>query len=277
MYNADQEINTIIIIPARYASKRLPGKPLKLIDGVSMISRTASVAKSVSSKDSSCDYVVATDDIRILEHCQVEKINCITTSTNHISGTDRVLEACQKYENISNVNYSYIINLQGDAPFTPEKYLIKLINGLKKGADVVTPSVQLTWDQLDTLRCNKAITRFSGTTIIKDSNNNALWFSKNIIPAIRNENELRNNSSNSPVHQHIGLYGYSKLALNKFIQLTPSKYEILEGLEQLRFLENKINVQCIPVDSNNLHMPGIDTADDIKIAERLLRTQRKNK
>jgi CMP-2-keto-3-deoxyoctulosonic acid synthetase len=105
-----------------------------------------------------------------------------------------------------------------------------------------------------------------------DKNNKALWFSKNIIPAIRNEEELRKDDpKQSPVHQHMGLYGYRMDILERFCALPQGQYERLEGLEQLRLLENAITVQCLPIIlKSGIMQSGIDTVDDLARAEAML-------
>ena len=103
----DEIIKTLIVIPARYASTRFPGKPLENINGVSMIRRTAQIAKKIISNQINCDYVVATEDVRIKDHCDNYGINCLMTSRSHSSGSDRILEACLISEKINNIEYSF--------------------------------------------------------------------------------------------------------------------------------------------------------------------------
>ncbi len=137
--------------------------------------------------------------------------------------------------------------------------------------DVATPIVNLSWDELDVLRERKQSLPFSGTTVTIDNQGQALWFSKQIIPAIRKEPQLRQASQDSPVYRHIGLYGYRTPILEKFVQLPEGRYEALEGLEQLRLLENGINIQTVLVNYNDLPgMAGVDTPEDAKKTEQLL-------
>jgi len=266
----DEIIKTLIVIPARYASTRFPGKPLENINGVSMIRRTAQIAKKIISNQINCDYVVATEDVRIKDHCDNYGINCLMTSRSHSSGSDRILEACLISEKIYNIDYSFIINLQGDAPFTPPSYIEIIIKELHNGAKVVTPTINLSWVDLDKLRKRKLVVPFSGTTVMKNHSNDALWFSKNIIPAIRNEANLMKTSKYSPVYQHVGLYGYTKETLKTFTKLPMSNYERLEGLEQLRLIENGIKIKCVEVESTHINIGGIDTPNDLKESESLL-------
>ncbi len=243
-------MNTIIIIPARYGSTRFPGKPLKKILGKSMLCRVFETAKGI------CETVVATEDERIAEHCKEIGAPCVMTSTDCPSGTDRVYEALTKL----NRPFDFVINLQGDAPLTPPSFIKKLIETKMSHpeAEVITPVVQLSFSELDELRERKKSTPFSGTTAIVKGNQ-ALWFSKNIIPAIRKENR---ESPLSPVFQHIGLYGYTPKALQRFVDLKESHYEQLEGLEQLRFLENAIPIFTTSVTMSHLSH-GVDSPEDI--------------
>jgi len=126
------------------------------------------------------------------------------------------------------------------------------------------------WEALDQLRAHKQKTPFSGTTAIVSSDNQALWFSKNIVPAIRKEAELRKSGTYSPILRHVGLYGYTFSALARFTQCEESHYEKLEGLEQLRLLENGFHIQAVEVNPSQISIPGIDTMEDLKLAERLI-------
>jgi 3-deoxy-manno-octulosonate cytidylyltransferase (CMP-KDO synthetase) len=134
---------------------------------------------------------------------------------------------------------------------------------------VVTPVHRLCWAALDALRMNKQTTPFSGTTAIVAAGGRAVWFSKNIIPAIRKEDR---SAEFSPVYQHMGLYGYAYSALEAFCSWPESSYEQLEGLEQLRFLENNVPVQTVRITVDHIHS-GIDSPEDIARAEAFLAQQ----
>ena len=137
---------------------------------------------------------------------------------------------------------------------------------------VITPVIKLRWAELDNLREQKKVTPFSGTTAILNADAQALWFSKNILPAIRKEDKYRENAEFSPVHQHIGLYGYRVETLKKFVSLPQGHYEELEGLEQLRLLENNIPVHTITLDVEaGLAQAGIDSPEDVERAEKILK------
>lgn len=251
-----------IAIPARYASTRFPGKPLAEIGGQSMLSRVVDLARSVAAEHNDINVFVTTEDQRIADHAEEIGVPCIMTSDNCATGSDRVLAALRQIDDWPD----FVLNLQGDAPFTPPSVVRAIINAAQSNpkTEVITPVHALSWDDLDRLRETKKTTPFSGTTAIVDSNDQALWFSKNIIPAIRKEDELREASDISPVHQHIGLYGFRVDILEKFCDLPMGTYEKLEGLEQLRMLENDIKIRAVKVaiDKGQIQS-GVDTPEDL--------------
>lgn len=262
-------MHTAIIIPARYASTRLPGKPLAMISGQTMLQRVVHLSFAATEGLNQVDVIVATDDERIRQHCQEIGVNAIMTATEALTGTDRVADAVRQMPK----KPDFILNMQGDAPLTPPDFLRAMIDAFTDSpCDVVTPVTQLTWKQLDELRQNKLTTPFSGTTATFDEHTgHAFWFSKNIIPALRKEDELRKKGDKSPIFRHIGLYGYSLNMLEKFITLSESKFEQLEGLEQLRILENGYVIRCVPVDyKGRASMSGVDSPQDIQRAEALI-------
>ncbi|WP_131778464.1 3-deoxy-manno-octulosonate cytidylyltransferase [Legionella bozemanae] len=262
-------MHSVIVIPARYASTRLPGKPLAMIRGQTMLHRVVRLSRAAAEGLKNVSVLVATDDERIVQHCDEIGVASIMTSPEAPSGTDRVAEAIRFMRS----RPDFILNMQGDAPLTPPDFLRALIDAFAASpCDAVTPVTQLTWKQLDVLRQNKLTTPFSGTTaVFNEKTGNAFWFSKNIIPAIRKEDELRQKSDKSPVFRHIGLYGYSMDMLEKYITLPESTFEKMEGLEQLRILENGYTLRCIPVDyKGRASMSGIDSPEDVVRAEALI-------
>lgn len=259
-------MKTAIIIPARYASTRFPGKPLAVIAGQTMLSRVVDIARKARTHYPNTVIAVATEDTRIEAHCREIDIACVMTSDQCATGSDRVLEAAKQLGD----DFDFVLGLQGDAPFTPVDALVKLIEAYNAtpSLSVVTPVVKLRWEELDMLRENKKTTPFSGTTAIVNGKGRALWFSKNIIPAIRKETR---NGDFSPVHQHIGLYGFRYDVLKKFVSLPAGHYEALEGLEQLRLLENDIPIQTVTLDIDaGLAQAGIDSPEDVERAEKIL-------
>ena len=260
----------MIGIPARYGSTRFPGKPLAEIGERSMLGRVVDVARAAANNLQaqhrlSVEVFVTTDDDRIIDHVRDDLgVEVIKTSSSCATGSDRLLAALRQFEEWPD----FVVNLQGDAPFTPvsviEDLILKFVDAPE--VEVLTPVCRLSWEGLDQLRLNKVETPFSGTTAIVDSEGRAVWFSKNIIPGIRKEDR----SLPCPVLQHIGLYGYQSAALERFCSWPQSAYEQLEGLEQLRFLENGVGIQTLLVEDENMVQAGIDTPEDLARAEALL-------
>ena len=260
-------MKTLIVVPARYGSTRFPGKPLHLISGRTLLERVYRIAAHVAANHLDVSAVVATDDERILEHCEEIGAPAVMTDPELPSGTDRALAAANTLDETPD----FVVNLQGDAPFTPPDQVAALIAGAEAtGAPVVTPVVRLSWDALDEVRRQKEVHPFSGTSCVRGADGQAFWFSKNILPAIRKEEKLRAESALSPVFRHIGLYGYTVEALRVFTSAPVGHYEALEGLEQLRFLENGIAIQTIGVEPTSRSMWGVDTREDADYAENLI-------
>ncbi len=260
---------TLIIIPARYGSSRFPGKPLHNIAGKTMLQRVCETAQRAAQKLPAVEVLVATDDDRILKHAQQIGVPAVITPTNCQSGSDRILAAIDQLT----VKPTRVINLQGDTPLTPELILNLLLERLDTVKDnyIVTPVVQLTWAQLDLLRASKQSNPFSGTTAVISDQDEALWFSKQIIPALRDEEQLRANQALSPVFQHLGIYGYTLDMLQTFTKLMPGIYESLEGLEQLRFLEHGHKIHTIQVTLPDLNAwRGVDTLADAEFVRSII-------
>lgn len=264
-----------IIIPARYHSSRLPGKPLVPIAEIPMIQRVwqiAQVAMSLSLEAHpgvNIRSYVTTEDQRIVDQCRLWNMECLLTSDQCRSGTERVARASQEM----NSPPDFIINLQGDNALCPPWFVTAMIDTFveKQVQGVITPFVQLEWSALDQLRQEKAKTPFSGTCVVMNQQQRALWFSKNIIPAIRDEALRKDQGSLSPIRRHIGLYGYDAATLRRILTLKETEYETLEGLEQLRFIEAGIPIQLVQVDYQGRQgMTGIDSPEDVIRAERII-------
>lgn len=262
--------NILIVIPARYASSRLPGKPLIKIAGIEMIKRVANIAASICHKNDNTHYVVATDDERIKSFCEEQKINVLMTSTSCQNGTERCWNAVQKL----GISPQLIINLQGDNPLCPPWIIQNIIDEWRAyKADLYTPCVQLSWDEYDTLKKNKEVTPYSGTTVLVDKNEYALAFSKNIIPAVRKEEKARSLFQLSPVRKHVGLYAYTYNTLKDYFTSEESVYEqgCIEGLEQMRFLYNGLKIKMVHVDYRGREVPsGVDSEEDIARVESII-------
>jgi len=260
-------MRTLIVIPARHGSTRFPAKPLAEIAGVTLLARVTRIAERVCQARTDARFVIATDHDEIRAHAEAIAAPVVMTDPDLPSGTDRALAAAE----LSDETPDFVLNLQGDAPFTPPAHLEALISAAAASqADVVTPVIRLTWEALDTVRDQKTREPFSGTSCVRRADGLALWFSKQVLPAIRKEDRLRTETPLSPVFRHIGLYGYTMAALRRFTALPTGYYEALEGLEQLRFLENGMSILTVEVEPGEAAMWGVDTPEDAGFAEQLI-------
>jgi len=225
-------MRTVGIIPARYQSTRLPGKPLADIGGTSMVMR---VYKQALKADLD-QVIVATDDPRILNHVNQNGGSAIMTSANHLSGTDRVLEAALQCE----INPQAIINIQGDEPFIEPRVINELVNLLKKSEVSICTLIKEFNEQKDIVNPNRVKVEI-------DSKGKALSFSRKIL----NENTKK--------FQHLGIYGYKLNTLKTICALPPSPLELSEKLEQLRWLENGHDIHTTLVQEDSI---CIDTPED---------------
>lgn len=255
-------MRTAIIIPARYASTRLPGKPLALIKGKAMLQRVVEIAQSVEGVDEVC---VAVDDERIQSFAASIGVNSIMTDPEIPNGTERCLAAAELMDETPDL----VLNLQGDAPLTPPHVIRALLSTMKENADwaIGTPAVELNWEERHRFIESKKITPHTGTTVVFDPAYKALYFSKNIIPAIRKEGAPKDPSF---TFRHIGLYAYRMEALRTYVSLPESRLETLEKLEQLRALENGMPIHIVPVDYQGREHLGVDSPEDLERAEAII-------
>ncbi|WP_375381747.1 3-deoxy-manno-octulosonate cytidylyltransferase [uncultured Sphingomonas sp.] len=264
---SDRRPPDLIVIPARFGSTRLPGKPLVTIAGRTLLERVVDVGRRAIALAGGAELVVATDDRRIADHAQALGCEAVMTDAAIASGSGRAHAAALVRERAPGI----VVNLQGDAPFVPPAVVARLVEALRcSTAGVATPVVRLDWEALDALRAHKAGSPFSGTTCARLADGHAAWFSKTILPAIRDEATLRGRDPLSPIYRHLGVYAYRRDALARFEALPPGIYEAIEGLEQLRFLENGIDVTTVEVPAPRHPMSGIDSARDVALAEELI-------
>ena len=250
----------IVVIPARYESSRFPGKPLAQIQGQSLVFRTWNLAKAAVGAER---VYVATDDARIMEHVTKFGGNAILTSTKCKNGTERVFELSTKLPTKPNV----VINIQGDAVLTPPWVIKGLVEAIENDPkiQIATPAVRLSWEQVQALYRSKELDGSAGTLVTFNLAGNALYFSKSVIPFIRNKNML-----SPPIYRHIGNYAYRFEALSEFIHLPQSPLEKAEGLEQLRAIENGIPIRVIVADYKGRTHWSIDTPEDVKLVEQII-------
>jgi 3-deoxy-manno-octulosonate cytidylyltransferase (CMP-KDO synthetase) len=261
-----------IVIPARFHSKRFPGKPLAKIKGVSVIHRVWKIAMSIKSdpdiQNMDIEIIIATDNDSILNHCKEFGANVVMTSKSCRNGTERVANvAGSNYEVIKKFNDDDIfINFQGDAVLTPPWILLDLIKTMINKSEIIigTPAVKLDKEHYEKLVNSKKSGIVGGTTVTFSKSGNALYFTKGIIPF------LRDISEDIPVYRHIGMYGYRKKILLKLSKQTPTKLEITEGLEQLRALENDIPINVIVTNYKGRTHWSVDNPEDISIIEKII-------
>ncbi len=229
-----------IIIPARYASTRLPGKPLIEVNGKPIIQWVYEKSKESKLADK---VIVATDDVRIFDAVKVFGGEVMMTSTEHKSGSDRIFEVMSAYPEIT-----MAVNVQGDEPLICPESIDEAINALlsDETADISTLVRQINDEE--------EITNPNVVKVVFDNNQNALYFSRSPIPYHRNKNE-------SKTYAHIGLYAYRKEALDRMTSLLQSFLELSESLEQLRALQNGMKIKVQIVDYNPI---GIDTPEDVE-------------
>ena len=240
--------NTAIIIPARLASTRLPNKPLLPINGKPMILHVweQAVAAEIG------EVIVATDSDQIKEVISEAGGNCELTRSNHQSGTDRIYEALENFDHNKNINF--IINLQGDLPQINRECLSSVVNLLSdEEVEVSTLACEMTdHDEINSKSIVKAIADIDPNTKI----GRAINFTRTPEASI-NGNYLH----------HIGLYAYTRSALEKFVHLAPSTREIDQKLEQLRALDNQMRIDIQLIDFLPL---GVDTPEDLEKMQKLI-------
>lgn len=259
-----------IVIPARFASNRFPGKPLVPLKGAtglekSLVHRTWEAASKVKGAD--C-VVVATDDHRIVEEVQSFGGKTLLTSSDCSNGTERCAEALHKLDD----HYDIIVNVQGDAPLSPPEFVESLIKILVQDpkAQVVTPILRCDGAILARFKNDRKNGRVGGTTVVFGQGGKALYFSKEIIPWCEQDflpAEL------TPVYHHVGIYGYKKAALEWYSQAKSGILENQEGLEQLRFIEGGIPITCVEVEAKGKLFWELNNPSDVELVEKGLRDQ----
>lgn len=257
-----------IVIPARYASSRFPGKPLALLRDRSgstkpLIQRSWEAAMAV---DGIRDVFVATDDARISAAVEAFGGRAIMTSTGCRNGTERCAEAMAHLAPDTEV----VVNLQGDAPLTPPWFIEALVAGLTgSGADVATPVLRCDVGTYRMFREDRRAGRVGGTTAVFDTASRALYFSKEVLPYLPESCDL-DEAEGVPVFHHVGAYAYRPVALARYARLPEGPLERLEGLEQLRFLENGMSIHCCEVEARGRVFWELNNPVDVERLERVL-------
>lgn len=250
---------TICVIPARYGSTRFPGKPLADVRGRSMIRRVHELAAAARGVDR---VVVATDDARIADHVAAFGGTAVMTDASCRNGTERVARAIEAVDAAP----ARVINLQGDAVLTPPWVIEAIVEAMVADpeAPIVTPAARLDEGSRALLVEAKERGEVGGTSVVVDGAGDALYFSKALIPFVRDA------SGGAPTFRHIGLYGYTREGLARFVGLPPSPLELTEGLEQLRALENRMRVKVVEVDYRGRRHLAIDSPADLERVVRVL-------
>lgn len=238
-----------IVIPARYGSTRLSGKPLIEIKNKPLIQWVFEKAMESRLKD---EVFIATDDERILKKAESFGAYCIMTSDTCKNGTERV------YEAIKDKDTDIIVNVQGDEPFIRYDMIDMLFLEMEKGGvDMATLCTPIK----DDAEFNDPNT----VKVVLDKKDFALYFSRSPIPYLRNNPHL---FQKDYIFKHIGIYGYTKAFLEIYVTMEQGVLEYVESLEQLKVLENGYKIKVLKTEYDGF---GIDTEDDLKRAERYLK------
>ncbi|MDA3889380.1 MAG: 3-deoxy-manno-octulosonate cytidylyltransferase, partial [Allgaiera sp.] len=261
-------MKTLIVIPARYASTRYPGKPLVALTGATgqaqtLIERSWRAAMEVRGADR---VVVATDDDRIRKVAEGFGAEVVMTSPACRNGTERCAEA---HEALGG-GYDIIVNLQGDAPLTPAWFVEDLVAGLAEdpSSEVATPVLRCDGRALNGFLEDRRAGRVGGTTAVFGAGRKALYFSKEVIPFT---GTTYADGDETPVFHHVGVYAYRPAALAAYPGWQPGPLEMLEGLEQLRFLERERSVLCVEVQARGRQFWELNNPEDVPRIEAMLK------
>lgn len=260
-------MSVLIVIPARYASTRYPGKPLVALKGASgearsLIERSWKAASEVKGVDR---VVVATDDDRIRAAAEGFGAEVVMTSSACVNGTERCAEA----HTVLGGDFDIVVNLQGDAPLTPHWFVEGLVAGLQAApdAEVATPVLRCDGAALNSLLNDRKEGRVGGTTAVFARDNHALYFSKEVVPFTSETYAI---DAATPVFHHVGVYAYRPDALAQYPTWSAGPLEQLEGLEQLRFMENGRAVLCVEVEARGRMFWELNNPSDVPKIEKMM-------
>lgn len=227
------------VIPSRYASTRLEGKPLKDICGHTMIEWVYKRTK-LSNLD---EVVVATDDERIYKEVERFGGKAILTSKEHENGTSRIAEVCTKYE-----DYDVIVNVQGDEPLIEPEMINSIINSFKEDDTISMSTLKYKIDTMEEIENPNYV------KVITDKKGYALYFSRSVIPYPR-KLDIQN------YYKHVGIYGYKRDFVVEYAKIEPTPLELSESLEQLRALENGYRIKVMETPYKII---GVDTQEELE-------------
>lgn len=245
--------NTVLVIPSRYASTRLPGKPLRLIAGKPMIQHVFERAQAAANELGFKEIIIATDDERIQQTCKAFGAEVCMTSSKHETGSDRLAEVVEIKQWADD---TIVVNLQGDEPLTP-------IESLKQVAENLASNPEATMSTLSTRITTEA--EYKDPNVVKvvtDQKGLAMYFSRASIPFQRDESEQVSEFA----QRHIGIYAYRASYLKSFAKMEVCQIEQLEKLEQLRAMWFGARIHV--AEANQVPGHGVDTEEDLIAVER---------
>ena len=244
-------MKVLCVIPARYASTRLPGKPLSMIAGKPMIQHVYERACQAQLPN---EVVVATDNELVEKAVLNFGGKAVMTSPDHPSGTDRLAEVALMYPDVD-----VIVNVQGDEPMIPPEVIDRLAEALNSDADLNMATMKVVMDEED-------YENPAAVKVVTDQQGYALYFSRSLMPYPRNKPE------GFKVFKHVGIYAYRRNFLLKYAALAPTPLEKAESLEQLRALENGYKIKVLESDFQGI---GVDTPEDLAAVNALFEKMKK--
>jgi len=235
------------LIPARWASTRFPGKPLRLIAGKPLLQHVWETSRRARKLD---NLIIATDDFRIAEAAFAWGAEIAMTSAIHASGTDRIAEVAAKTK-----QFRHIVNIQGDEPLIDPRLIDRLVRELQRDSELEMITAAHPFSNPRDAESPHQ------TKVVVNQRHEALYFSRSVIPFVRDP-ECR-----TRYLRHQGVYGYTRDLLLRFVRWKRSPLECVESLEQLRALENGVRIKVVMTGSGS---PGVDRPEDVRMIERLL-------
>lgn len=248
-------MKVLVLIPARYASTRFPGKPLAKIAGKEMILRVCGQVAATG-----YDLAVATDDSRIYDTVNAAGYRAVMTRADHPSGTDRLAEAYAKIGG----NYDVVVNVQGDEPFIRPEQINDIVEIFTKYPDTRLATLARPYPQD---RSYEGLEDPNMVKLIMGDDGRALYFSRSVIPYLRGVDK-KDWPARHQYYSHIGIYAYTPSALAEIVRIPRGSLEIAESLEQLRWLQHGYEVRVAVSDFPTI---GIDTPEDLAAAEAFLK------
>lgn len=227
------------VIPSRYASTRLEGKPLKDICGHTMVEWV--YKRALKSKLDG--VVVATDDERIVDEVKSFGGNVILTRKDHINGTSRIAEVCETY-----TDYDVIVNIQGDEPLIEPDMINSIIDSFIEDNTIPTSTLKYKLTDMAEIENPNAV------KVVTDKNDFAIYFSRSVIPYPRNLNMVN-------YYKHVGIYGYKRDFVMEYAKMASTPLELSESLEQLRVLENGYKIKVLETPYKII---GVDTQEELE-------------